>query len=252
MKDYITSKGWRKGVAWLTLLGLWTLLSFLVNNPVIVPGIPTTLLKLADIVQSQGFLTIIGFTVFRCLTGFILSVLMAIVAGTLCKAFSFARALMEPVLGFLSSVPIMAIILLALIWLDSQLVPIFVSFVMVFPILYDTVYAAILQVDDKLLQMAKVYGISRRTMARDIYLPAILFGLGKVSASTLGNSLKMVIAGEVLAQPKFAIGTRLLMEKTYLNTDGVFAWIIVILLLSYLLRLLMAGIKALGANEEWR
>lgn len=252
MKDYITSKWWRKVAAWLTLLGLWVFLSFLVDNQVILPGIPATLSRLGDIVQAQGFLTIIGFTVFRCLTGFILSVFIAIAMGALCKALPFARALMEPVIGFLSAIPIMAIIILALIWLDSQLVPIFVSFVMVFPILYDTVYSTILQVDEKLLQMSKAYGISRRTMARDIYLPSILSSLGKVSTSTLATSLKMVIAGEVLAQPKFAIGSRLLLEKTYLNTDGVFAWIIVILFLSRLLKLLMEGIKAAGAKGEWR
>ncbi len=145
----------------------------------------------------------------------------------------------------------MAIIILALIWLDSQLVPVFVGFVMVFPILYETVYSSIVNVDGDLIEMAHIFGVDRRTMARDIYLPAILAGISRVSSSTLGTSLKMVVAGEVLAQPKFAVGTRLMLEKTYLNTDGVFAWIIVILLMSWVLKLSMDRIKAAWENKGW-
>ena len=45
----------------------------------------------------------------------------------------------EPILNLLTSTPTMAIIILALIWLDNEIVPMFVGFIMVFPILYETV-----------------------------------------------------------------------------------------------------------------
>ena len=46
---------------------------------------------------------------------------------------------MIPILNFLGSVPTMAIIILALIWLNNEIVPMFVGFIMIFPILYETV-----------------------------------------------------------------------------------------------------------------
>jgi NitT/TauT family transport system permease protein len=251
MKDYITGKRGLRTAAWLTLLGGWFVLSLVVDNQVIVPGIGATLLRLFEIVQAQDFFMIVGFTILRCLAGFAVSLLIAVILGGLSRSSAYARALMEPVLGFLSSVPIMAIIILALIWLDSQLVPVFVGFVMVFPILYEAVYNSIVNVDGKLIQMAQVFGVDGKSMIKDIYLPSILAGIGRVSTSTLGTSLKMVIAGEVLAQPKFAIGTRLQLEKTYLNTDGVFAWIVVILLISWVLKFVMERIKTFSGNEGW-
>jgi NitT/TauT family transport system permease protein len=251
MKDYITGKRGLRAAAWITLMGGWVLLSLLVDNEVIVPGVGSTLSRLLVIVSGRDFLNIVGYTFLRCIAGFLASLLIAVALGALSRWSAFLRELMEPVLSFLSSVPIMAIIILALIWLDSQLVPVFVGFVMVFPILYETVYNSIVNVDGDLIEMAHIFGVDRRTMAIDIYLPSILAGIGRVSSSTLGTSLKMVVAGEVLAQPKFAVGTRLMLEKTYLNTDGVFAWIIVILLMSWVLKLSMDRIKAAWENKGW-
>lgn len=251
MKDYITGKRGLRIAAWITLIGGWVLLSYIVDNEVIVPSVGSTLSRLLLIASGSDFLSIIGYTFLRCIAGFGASLVIAVTLGALSRWSAFFRELMEPVLSFLSSVPIMAIIILALIWLDSQLVPVFVGFVMVFPILYEAVYNSIVNVDEDLIEMAHIFGVDRKTMARDIYLPSILSGIGRVSASTLGTSLKMVVAGEVLAQPKFAIGTRLMLEKTYLNTDGVFAWIIVILLISWVLRLLMERMKAAWENKGW-
>lgn len=252
MKDYITGKKGLRTAAWSTLIGGWIILSLLVDNEVIVPGVGSTLSGLLVIVSGSDFLNIVGYTFLRCIAGFGVSLFIAVTFGALSRWSAFFRELMEPVLSFLSSVPILAIIILALIWLDNQLVPVFVGFVMVFPILYETVYSSIVNVDENLIEMAHIFGVDRKTMARDIYLPSILSGIGRVSSSTLGTSLKMVVAGEVLAQPKYAIGTRLMLEKTYLNTAGVFAWIIVILLVSWALRFLMERMKASWGNEGWK
>ncbi len=55
----------------------------------------------------------------------------------------------------------------------------------------------------------------------------------------------MVIAGEVLSQPKYAIGSNLQLQKMYLNTSGVFAWIIIILVIAKMLEYILEGIKYL-------
>ncbi|HAE91256.1 MAG TPA: ABC transporter permease, partial [Tissierella sp.] len=58
-------------------------------------------------------------------------------------------------------------------------------------------------------------------------------------------NLKMVIAGEVLSQPKYAIGSNLQLQKMYLNTSGIFAWIIIILFIAKLFEYILERVKFL-------
>jgi NitT/TauT family transport system permease protein len=79
--------------------------------------------------------------------------------------------------------------------------------------------------------MARLYKVKKWTVITDIYIPSILMNVNGVMSSALGLNFKVVISGEVLGQPKFSIGSSLQLEKMYLNTSGVFAWIIIIVVL---------------------
>ncbi len=74
----------------------------------------------------------------------------------------------------------MAIIILALIWLDNEIVPMFVGFIMVFPILYETILNGILNIDENIIEMAEIYKVNKGTIIRDIYMPSILHNLAMV------------------------------------------------------------------------
>ena len=74
---------------------------------------------------------------------------------------------------------------------------------------------------------------------RCCYLPAILpFFLSAVS-SALGLAWKSGIAAEVLGRPLTAIGTKIYESKVYLETADLFAWTLVIILLSVALERLL-------------
>src|SRR5690606_36680730 len=98
-----------------------------------------------------------------------------------------------------------------------------------------------------ILEMCKLCRINRWTIVKDTYIPSILSSLSMVFTTALSTNLKMVIAGEALSQPKYAIGSNLQIQNMYLNTSGVFAWIIIILFISkdlaYIVELLMYFIK---------
>ena len=172
--------------------------------------------------------------------------------GVLSSISKLIYNLMVPILNFLNSVPTMAIIILALIWLNNEFVPMFVGFIMVFPILYETVLNAILNVDKNIMDMAKLYKVGKFTTIKDIYMPCIFSNLGLVLTSALGVNLKMVIAGEALAQPKYAIGSNLQLQKIYLNTSGVFAWIVIILLIGKIFKYGTKGVKYVFSLGKWK
>jgi NitT/TauT family transport system permease protein len=216
----------------VVLILLWTLISLKVNNEIIIPSIGSTAKSLIEILRGRNFLAIIGATVLRILTSFVISLVTAVILAVTASFFKPLYNFMLPILAFLKSVPTMGIIMLALIWLSSDSAPILIGFVAVFPILYESVISGIIGVDSKILEMARSYRVKRTAIIMDIYLPSILMGVNKVINSAFGLNFKVVIAGEVLGQPKYSIGSNLQLEKMYLNTSGVFAWIIIIVIIT--------------------
>ena len=83
--------------------------------------------------------------------------------------------------------------------------------------------------------MANIYKISIMDKILKIYIPSIIFRLVPIIISTLSLGFKVVIAGEVHGQPKYGIGTMIQIEKTNFNTSGVFAWLVIILIISLIL-----------------
>jgi len=237
----------------LLIICLWILLSKLMDNEVLIPTIKSTLTNLINIVKDEYFFPTIKRTLLRSLTGFLISLSLAIILGLLSNFSKFVFNFIIPILKFLKSVPTIAIIILALIWLNPNILPIFIGFITVFPILYEAVLNGILYVDSKIIDMAKVYKVSKSTLIKDIYIPSIFISLETILTSTLGLNLKMVIAGEALAQPKYSIGGSLQLEKLYLNTSGIFAWIIIILLIMSLFEYILGvGKRFLKRIKQWK
>ncbi len=250
MKEYILKDRKLSIISKILIIVIWLLLSRLIDNEIIFPSIKSTFVSLIDIIKNPNFLIIIGYSILRSLIGFIISLLLAIIIGIFSSTSKTIYHLMLPIINFLSSVPTMAIIILALIWLNNEFVPIFVGFIMVFPILYETVLKGILNIDKNIISMAQIYKVEKVNIIKDIYIPSIFISLSNIFSSTLGINLKMVIAGEVLSQPKYAIGSNLQLQKMYLNTSGVFAWIIIILLIAKLFEYILEGIKNLCIKSK--
>ena len=108
-------------------------------------------------------------------------------------------------------------------------------------------------IDPKLLEMAKIYGIKRTRVIKEIYLPSIIPFLTAAISTAFGIGWKVVIAAEVLSQPKYAIGSSLQNSKIYLNINDVFAWTIIAILIGYLFERLIRLIekKSLKWKREY-
>lgn len=236
----------------VSIFVIWILLSRIINNEVIVPSIKSTIISFIEIVKGPNFLNIIKHTLFRTLAGFLISLFLSLVTGILSSISKSVYSLMIPILKCLNGIPTIAIIVLALIWLNHEFVPMFVGFIMIFPVLYETIINSILNVNQDIIQMAYLYKVNKLSILKNIYVPNIIHNLSAIFNSILGINLKMIIAGEVLAQPEYGIGSSLQLQRIYLNTSGVFAWIIIILIISEGFSYMGKGLKkSLGINK-WK
>ena len=81
--------------------------------------------------------------------------------------------------------------------------------------------------------MVQIFHMPLVRRIRYLYLPQLQPFLESAVTLALGMSFKSGVAAEVIGQPLLSIGNGLYRAKIYLNTEEVFAWTIVILLISW-------------------
>ena len=233
-KNTRLSPALRLGAVAVWLL-LWQLASMAVGLPLLLPSPLAVLLRLGQLCTGADFWLTVASSLLRILLGFLLGVLFGTALAGLCWRFRLIDALARPLLGVLKSTPVASFIILALVWVKTTWLATVISFIMVLPLIYANVREGIDSADRQLLEMAQVFRLSRRKVFRYCYLPAILpFFLSAVS-SALGFAWKSGIAAEVLGRPARAIGSQIYDSKIYLETPDLFAWTLVVILLSVLL-----------------
>ena len=139
---------------------------------------------------------------------------------------------------------------LALILFSSKNLAVLISFLIVLPVLYTNLLSGIRAADPQLLEMARVFRVPALRGIRYVYLPQVLPYFRSACGSALGLCWKSGIAAEVIGMPDGSIGEQLQQAKIYLNTPDLFAWTLVIVLVSLIfekvfLALLKRGERAL-------
>lgn len=215
------------------MLAAWKIAAWYFDSDFIIPHPEKTLLKTLSLFTENQFLFIVGATVLRGLIGFTISLVFGVGVGILAGISPNFNAFLKPLLVTIRSTPVIAIILLALIWLNSSSVPIFIAILTMFPFICTNVIDGITSVDPHLVEMANIYKVTKPTIIKEVYVPAIMPFIISGASSAMGIGWRAIIIGEVLSQPKFGIGTVMHSAQTFLNVDLVIAWTIVAVIISY-------------------
>lgn len=216
----------------LLIIVLWKSIALAVGREIIIPSPEKAFVEFLDLVGSRTFYSAVAATVFRGGIGFFISGLLGLVIGIAAGSNRFFHDLIRPVLTIIRTTPVMSIILIALIWFHTDMVPVYVSLLVAFPIVCGNVIEGIRRVDDKLLEMAHVFRVRQRRILWELLLPSVFPYFLAGASTALGITWKVVIAAEVLSQPVHALGSGLYEAKIQLETAEVFAWTGIAILLS--------------------
>ncbi len=223
----------------LIYLAVWEAASLLVGKELLLPSPLATLSRFAELLaKGESWLTA-GLTLLRIMGGYALGVLAGVLLAVLTASSRFAEALLSPLRAIVKASPVTSFILLALLWLSSNLVPLFISFLMVVPMVWTATAEAILHTDVRLVEMGRVFGLSRRQIVRRIYIPSVLPPFLAACTTSLGFAWKSGVAAEIIALPKQSIGYKLYQSKLRIETVDLFAWTLLIVALSMLLEWLL-------------
>ena len=225
---------WQRAGAVLFALVLWQFAAMalgqqlLLVTPVKVAG------RLAELVRESAFWQTVGFSFWRIVAGFLLALIAGAVLGALSARVHAIEVLLWPFIVAVKSVPVASFIILSLIWLQASSLSVFISFLMVFPVVYFNTLQGMQATDRQLVEMAHLFKVPWRRRLLYIYLPQLQQILLSACSVALGMSWKAGIAAEVIGIPSGSIGEQLYEAKVYLSTADLLSWTVVIVLVSVL------------------
>lgn len=234
--------------------GVWQCASFLVDMEMLVPSPMNVLIRLSELVKTGDFWLSSFCSLLRITSGYILAVIFGTVLGVMTSASAFLYELFKPVISLVRSTPVASIILLALVWLKKDNVAVFISFLMALPIVWANVSQGIKETDKALLEMAKIFDFSFLKKLKMIYLHSVMPFFVAGATTALGLAWKSGIAAEVISTPLKSIGFNLYRSKINIETTDLFAWTVVVILLSVafekLIVYLLKRLQKKKAEEE--
>ena len=226
----------RRALRSLAVLGFWLLvwaiLARIVGKAILLPSPVQVLDAFAVMVRESSFWLAVASSLLRILLGYAAGCALGVLLAALCFRFSAADALLSPLLGIIRAVPVASFIVLALVWLGRSVIPSFISFLMVLPILAGNVRAGLDAASPELLEVAALYRFGTWKKLRYLYAPSAFPHFLSASRTALGLAWKAGIAAEVLCSLSHSIGGGINNSKLYLETDRLFAWTLTVILIS--------------------
>lgn len=217
----------------IILLLLWQGLSLL-YTPLVLPGPALTIKALIKILQSQRFFTELFATLYRLLVGLITSILIGSIFGILMGWSKRIKDLFQPLVYIIQAIPPILYMTLAMLWFGlNGSATIFIVFIGSAPVMAVNILEGFENIDPKLIEMGKAFKFSRSKMIADIVAPSLnaYFKTGLITVFSFG--WKLVVMGEVLSAST-GLGAQITDARMNLETNMVFAWGIIVVLLCFL------------------
>lgn len=215
-------------------LALWCVLDRVISNEILFVGPAAACRALIRLLGTREFYISIASTLARIAAGFCSGACAGIALAVLSYRFRGIGELLEPFFMILKSTPVVSFVILLLIWAGNANLSLLVCFFVVIPILYLNTRSGLEAVDAKMLELAYVFNIPLPAQIRYIYIPALRPNLSGALSLSLGMSWKSGVAAEVIGQPLHTIGNALYRSKIFFETADVFAWTIVIIIMSWI------------------
>lgn len=233
IRKIISSWGVRFGVL-VFWLAIWQIVAVAINQDIVLTSPIQTIQTLFSLAQLREFWVSIGLSLLRIFVGGALAFTFGSLLAFLSFRYKLVKLLFEPLISTIKSIPVASFVILLLIWVRTPYLSISISFLMALPIIYIAVLEGLLGTDQKLIEMANVYQIHGWYRVKAIYLSQLMPSLKTATSLAMGFCWKSGIAAEVIGLPTFSIGEHLYNAKVYLDTPALFAWTLVVIVMSVL------------------
>jgi sulfonate transport system permease protein len=254
-KKFLNANFWRSQkiqafLPWIfpiLILTVWQILSItgfipvrILPSPLSVVGAAIQLAKTGELFRN------IGISAVRAISGFVIGGSIGFCLGLLNGMSTIAEKLLDTSIQMLRNIPNLSLIPLVILWfgIGDEARLFLVSLGVMFPIYLNT-FHGIRSVDQGLIEMGKIYGLSPWGLFWRIILPGALSGILVGIRFSLGIMWLTLIVAETIAADS-GIGYMAMNAREFMQTD-----VVVLSILIYALLGKLADVIARSLERYW-
>jgi len=243
-------------IAVIIALLLWQLAAMLVDQSILLVSPIEVIVRMASIWREENFWSTVWYSFYHIAGGFLIALVLGILLAALSGRFHVIENLLWPFMVTVKTVPVASFVVICLIWLSAQKLSVFISFLIVLPVVYGNVLQGIKSEDSGMRELGRVFRMTPLGRIKYIHLPQLKPFILSACSTALGMAWKAGVAAEIIGIPEGSIGKQLYFAKIYLDTDDLLCWTVIIVIISVLFEklfmlLLNRGYRRLEAGT-WR
>ena len=217
----------------LIWLIIWQIASMMTGLELLLASPVAVLRTLIEMLVSKAFYMTLSHSLLNIGSGLLAGIIIGVAVGIGSGRFNTFAQFVEIPLQLMKSLPV-----------GSRNVSRIISAMVVIPMVTAGVTDGIRNADTGLVNMAKVYNMSRLNRFRYIYMTGVYPYLETQLKIALGMCFKAGISAEIIGLVSDTIGTSMYYAKMYLLSAELFAWSIVVIAVSFIIEKLI--LKLLG------
>lgn len=230
MRNSIIDNRWYGALGIGMVLLIWQLLSMNYSS-ILVPSPAEALNALWGITQSGELSANFLISLKRQLTGLILGLIIGTATGLVSGICRPVQYTMQPLVNILMAVPAVVFAVMGMVWFGmGTYMAVFLVALLVFPVMHTNTVQGIHSIDRSLLEMAEVFRVPAGVKIRRIYLPGFSYSFLAGFSISVATSVRLTVMAELLGATE-GMGQAIAISRAYLETEKLFAWVIVLVII---------------------
>lgn len=206
------------------ILLFWQIMALMKNNVFIIPYPMDVFGTMIEQICSNRFYSAILYTVIRGVAGLGISFVLGSILAYISYKYKIIDDLFYPLLLLMRSIPNISYILIVLIIFSRNSAVVVILFLILFPIIYSNIYAALESIDPLLLDVMKLYPEREIYCIYKVYLPLLKNTIESSLLSGISLSLKVGVMAEIIGGTQTGIGRELNLCRLNFDMTGMYAW----------------------------
>ena len=224
---------------------IWLIAYYSVKNDYVIPSISDTAASFGNCIISGSFWLAFLNTFLRTILSFAISFVLSVALVAIGVIFKAFNSFIKPFMAVLRTLPTLAVILILLFWTSPAVAPIIVTVLVLFPVIYSQLTAAVNGIDEGIIEMAKVYNVSKSERLTRIFLPMISPAVLSQTGANISLGIKVMISAEVLAGTYKSLGGLMQNARFYIDMPRLAALTVIAVLIGLLIDLCFSAIERL-------
>lgn len=198
----------------------------MIHNTFILPTPILVIRKMFIQIQSDNFFETIGLTVYRTLFSVFVSFVSGVLVSFLVLKVNKIEKFIKQIILFIQSVPNVTFIILFMFWFSKESIVFMVSFLLLFPVVYQNTIHTLKQIQLEWYDVLKIYPQEKSIILRKIFIPILKPIFVGTLSSTVSMGFKVGVMAEILSQVHNGIGRRMQLARLDVDLASVIAWTI--------------------------